>query len=304
MYTFGAFSTLRDHAAVDLFKRIFEDMGSGYISAELPYIFCNREPEDNRETDRYSAWLSDYIGKNGFGTKIVRFSSKKFAERSGKGADYYESAMSYLEDVGFDARNTNNLMIGFMKIVPAETTNKYTFINLHPAVPWGFTGAWEEVIWSQILDDSQTVGAMIHIATEEMDRGPVISYTHRAISPGTGNMMISLGSDLRKLYLDDPERFEELKNKQYKDNPTHRKMMVLHRAMRGDQFALESPLISVTMRGLGKGEVVITPEKDILKRSGKNLIKVFKDGICMNALVSEYMKDHGIEDWDYGWDDI
>jgi hypothetical protein len=147
---------------------------------------------------------------------------------------------------------------------------------------------------------------MIHIATDKMDRGPVISYTERAISPVTSSKMVILGprlSELCRLYKEkDMERFKEL-TKKYKDNPIHKDIMDLHMAMRGDQFPLEPPLLSVVMRGLGRGEVVINPEKDILKPSGKNLIKVLKDGICMNALVAEYMKDHGVEDYEYGWSD-
>ena len=52
----------------------------------------------------------------------------------------------------------------------------YPFLNLHPALPDGPIGTWQEVIWELIETRAPRTGAMIHLATEQVDRGPVVSY--------------------------------------------------------------------------------------------------------------------------------
>jgi phosphoribosylglycinamide formyltransferase-1 len=49
-------------------------------------------------------------------------------------------------------------------------------INLHPALPDGPKGTWEECIWSLIKEKADRHGVMIHIATEEWDRGAALTY--------------------------------------------------------------------------------------------------------------------------------
>jgi phosphoribosylglycinamide formyltransferase-1 len=49
-------------------------------------------------------------------------------------------------------------------------------LNLHPALPGGPTGTWQEVIWQLLEEEAAETGAMMHLATAELDRGPVVSY--------------------------------------------------------------------------------------------------------------------------------
>ena len=37
-------------------------------------------------------------------------------------------------------------------------------------------GTWQDVIWSLIEDGAQEAGGYIHLATEDLDRGPVLTY--------------------------------------------------------------------------------------------------------------------------------
>jgi hypothetical protein len=57
-------------------------------------------------------------------------------------------------------------------------------INLHPALPGGPTGAWEEVIDELIRQRAATTGAMMHLVTPELDRGPVVAYYSFPIQGG------------------------------------------------------------------------------------------------------------------------
>ncbi|MCL1810971.1 MAG: phosphoribosylglycinamide formyltransferase, partial [Methanomassiliicoccaceae archaeon] len=52
----------------------------------------------------------------------------------------------------------------------------YDMINLHPALPDGPKGTWEEVIWALIREGADRHGVMIHICTEEWDRGAALTY--------------------------------------------------------------------------------------------------------------------------------
>ena len=58
-------------------------------------------------------------------------------------------------------------------------------INLHPALPGGPTGTWEEVIETLVRERAETTGAMMHLVTPELDRGPVIAYYSFPIQGGT-----------------------------------------------------------------------------------------------------------------------
>jgi phosphoribosylglycinamide formyltransferase-1 len=49
-------------------------------------------------------------------------------------------------------------------------------VNIHPALPWGPRGTWQEVIHQLIAEDANEQGIMVHMVTKELDRGPVISY--------------------------------------------------------------------------------------------------------------------------------
>ena len=44
------------------------------------------------------------------------------------------------------------MLAGYMLILSKFLCNKFTFINLHPALPWGPKGTWQEVI-NQIINE-------------------------------------------------------------------------------------------------------------------------------------------------------
>jgi phosphoribosylglycinamide formyltransferase-1 len=68
------------------------------------------------------------------------------------------------------------VMAGYMLVASPAMCRKFAILNLHPALPGGPTGTWQEVIWRLIEDEAEETGAMIHLATAQLDRGPVVSY--------------------------------------------------------------------------------------------------------------------------------
>ncbi len=68
------------------------------------------------------------------------------------------------------------VLAGYMLIVGPEMCQKYKMINLHPAAPGGPQGTWQEVIWKLIERDAEETGAMMHLVTPELDKGPPVAY--------------------------------------------------------------------------------------------------------------------------------
>ena len=68
------------------------------------------------------------------------------------------------------------VLAGYMLYTGPELCRRFTMINLHPALPDGPIGTWQEVVWQLIEQRASETGAMIHLATEEWDRGPAITY--------------------------------------------------------------------------------------------------------------------------------
>ncbi len=65
---------------------------------------------------------------------------------------------------------------GLMLVVSEEIVNAFPALNLHPALPGGPVGAWQDVIWELIRRDAIETGVMVQLSTAEVDKGPVIAW--------------------------------------------------------------------------------------------------------------------------------
>ena len=68
------------------------------------------------------------------------------------------------------------VLAGYGLITDDELCNRYTMLNLHPALLGGPVGTWQYVIWKIIEEKAREAGAYIHLATEDLDRDPVLTY--------------------------------------------------------------------------------------------------------------------------------
>jgi hypothetical protein len=102
-------------------------------------------------------------------------------------------------------------------------------------------GTWQEVIWRLIEEHSDTAGAMMHIATPELDEGPVATYCKFAIR---GPAFDPLWGDI------DGRAVEELKAKEGEDN-------ALFREIRRHGVERELPLVVATLKAFAEGKVRI-----------------------------------------------
>ncbi len=178
MYQFGWFSTGRDEAARDLLRAVQSSIELGEIEAEIAFVFSNREPGESEESVLFFKLVEDYH------IPLVTFSYQKFKDRRGA-IDSHQQEGLPLWRFEYDREVMNQLqdfhpdlcvLAGYMLIVGKEMCRKYDMINLHPAAPGGPKGTWQEVTWQLIDNRAGETGAMMHLVTPELDKGPPVTY--------------------------------------------------------------------------------------------------------------------------------
>jgi folate-dependent phosphoribosylglycinamide formyltransferase PurN len=151
-----------------------DSIHSDDINGRISFVFSNREPGETNESDMFFELVRSYR------IPLVCLSHKKF-----KTAKEEDLSVTKEWRVKFD-REVNRkikafasdlcVLAGYMLIVSEELCQQHDMINLHPAPPGGPVGSWQEVIRTLIDNRADTAGAMMHLVTPELDRGPVVSY--------------------------------------------------------------------------------------------------------------------------------
>jgi phosphoribosylglycinamide formyltransferase-1 len=252
----GWFSTGRDEAARQLLQAVQDKSHSGDINGKISFVFSNREFGEAKESDRFFELVQSY------NIPLVCLSHKKF-KTAKKEEDldikkewrtkYDREVNKKIEPFAPDLC----VLAGYMLIVSEELCYKYDMINLHPAPPGGPTGSWQDVIWALIQNKSDTAGAMMHLVTPELDRGPVVSYCLFSIK----------GKPFAKY------RRQDDKN-------------MLFRLIRQHELAREFPLIILTLQSLSRGEVGIKDGR-VIDAKGKLI-----SGYNLSGKVDEEVKEN------------
>lgn len=186
MYKVGWFSTGRGQGSLNLLHAIVKAIKDGDVNAKIAYVFCSRELGDAEGSDRYINQAQAY------GLDLVTFSSKRFKPELRKTGKERPEALNrwrreYDREImkRLDSRSADiNVLAGYMLIVGAALCNKYDLINLHPASPDGPAGTWQEVIRQLIAQRAEQSGNMMHLVTEELDKGPPITYCTFSLKGG------------------------------------------------------------------------------------------------------------------------
>jgi len=232
MLKIGWFSTGRDEAARQLLQAVQYKSHRDDINGKISFVFSNREPGEAEESDVFFELVRSY------NIPLVCLSHKKF-----KTVDEEEEwRIKYDREINKKVKPFSPdlcVLAGYMLIVSEELCLKYNMINLHPAPPDGPTGSWQEVIRTLIQNKAETAGAMIHLVTPELDRGPVISYCLFPIKD----------EPFSRYWLSDD------------------KNMLFH-LIRQHELTREFPLIILTLQALSRGEVDIKDGR-IIDAQGK-----------------------------------
>jgi len=250
MYQLGWFSTGRGKGSRGLLNAVHDSIKSGELKAEIAFVFCSRERGETEATDIFLKMVEDYH------LPLITFSYQKFkskieATNTGQTEtlpswrlDYDREVMARLQGFHPDLC----VLAGYMLIVGKELCQKYNMINLHPAMPEGPTGTWQEVIWELIDSGAEATGAMMHLVTPELDKGPVVTY---CTFPIRGEPFDSYWAEIKG------QSLEQIKKEQGENNS-------LFKLIRQYGVARELPLIIATIKAFSQGKVKITTDKRVI----------------------------------------
>jgi folate-dependent phosphoribosylglycinamide formyltransferase PurN len=164
------------------------------------------------------------------------------------------------------------VLAGYMLVTGAEMCQKYNMINLHPAAPGGPKGTWQEVIWQLIDSQAKETGAMMHLVTPELDKGPTVTYCTFSIR---GKPFDRYWAAIKRLSLDSPQ------GKQARES--------LFKLIRKHGLAREFPLIVSTIKAFSQGKIKITEDKKFVDTRGR-LIK----GYDLTEEIDRIVKEEGL----------
>lgn len=250
MLRLGWFSTGRGPGSRNLLKAVMDKKEQGELDVEIAFVFCNwdNDEPDNPKRDQRQMFF-DMV--NGYGIPLVTASWKKFRPdlwdkdqvewRNEYGKLLRELTGKYEFDLG--------ILAGYMLWMDDETCKQYDMLNLHPALPDGPKGTWQEVIWQLIEESADSQGAMLHICTEEWDRGAALTYCRFPIrGDGYDALWNSMNDKLKDRSLAD------VKSCEGQDEPLFKKI-------REDGAKRELPLIVATIKEFADGRVCIKDKR-------------------------------------------
>jgi phosphoribosylglycinamide formyltransferase 1 len=169
----GWLSTGRDVAASNLLADVVARAQQDDVPLEIGAVFSDRERGEAPESDRFL----DLVDRLGF-PAVTLSSRESWAEARGRGVSRADWRQEYHRRVAELLKPFNLgvlVMAGYMLIASPELCRRFAILNLHPALPGGPKGTWQEVIWELLEGEAEETGAMIHLATAQLDRGPVVS---------------------------------------------------------------------------------------------------------------------------------
>ena len=272
MLSIGWFSTGRGEGSRGLLRFVQDRINWGLLDARIEFVFSNRDPGQAQGTDEFFRLVDSY------GMPLVTRSSARYRRsRSASGLSWAELRPEYdrlvLEDLQ-EFRPDVCVLAGYMLIFSADVCRRYPLLNLHPALPDGPIGTWQEVTWELIRQRASRTGAMIHLATEELDRGPVVSY---CTAPITGPDFDEAWQEVEGL---DLGKVREARGEE----------LPLFQQIRRAQYRREPYLIFETLRAVADGRVIIR-NGNVLDRQGRSVSVTVPPGLCLDEEIDRAMAD-------------
>ncbi len=178
----GWLSTGRDPAARNLLSEVVARAAADGLPLDLALVFCDRERGEAAESDAFLGLVER------LGIPAVTLSSAaswRAAQATGVPREtwrdsFHDEAMRLLAPHRLDLL----VLAGYMLIVSPAMCARYAMLNLHPALPGGPTGTWQQVIWELLGAGATETGALINVVTPELDRGPVVAFDRFPIVGG------------------------------------------------------------------------------------------------------------------------
>ncbi|MFN3505098.1 MAG: formyltransferase family protein [Caldimicrobium sp.] len=173
----GWFTTARDLAALELLRIVFREIQRGFLPLKIAYVFVSKEKD---ESDFAQKLIEEAESK--MGLPVITFSALRYEpELRRKDVEkwrtlYHREVLKRLPgEIDF------GMLAGYMWVASSEFCERLFLLNLHPALPGGPKGTWQEVIWQLISARACETGIMIHKATHELDEGPPLTFVRFSI---------------------------------------------------------------------------------------------------------------------------
>ncbi len=201
MMELGWYSTGRDEAARNLLLEVWDRKEKGELDVHIPFVFSHREPGESPGTAAGAERERFYDLVRSLGIELLALShltvepelrKEGLAETTdhaypsekllGWRNTYGERVIEMIEAAGYDPKVS--ILAGYMLIWSPVECRRFDAINLHPALPWGPTGTWQEVIWDLLWQGASEQGIMMHLVTPDLDRGPPVAYCSFPIRGG------------------------------------------------------------------------------------------------------------------------
>lgn len=261
MLNIGWFSTGRGPGSRGLLQFVQERLERNPIDARISFVFSNRAWGEADGSDQFFQLVESY------GIPLVTLSSATFRRNAGgpwaKLRPAFDQAVI---NALSDYRPDICILAGYMLIVGGAMCRRYPLLNLHPALPDGPIGTWQEVIWTLIEQRATRTGAMLHLATEQVDRGPLLSYCTASID----------GPDLAPYWQEIAGQNLPTLRAQHGEN------LPLFQQIRQAEYRREPYLLYETLRALAAGRVAI--------QNGQ----VSPTALCLDAEIDAAMAVDGV----------
>ena len=172
----GWFTSAGGEGSLGLFEATLTAINTKKINGSIDFVFINKDYGENKNSDKFM----EMVQHNKI--PLITLSSKKFKESKKKNwselrSNFDKEIINLLDDYNVDIA----VQAGYMLIAPLLCKHFMT-INIHPALPGETIGTWKKAIWDVIEKRSYENGAMVHISTDKVDQGKVLSFGKYSLS--------------------------------------------------------------------------------------------------------------------------
>ena len=192
------FATAKGTSSRKLLRAAVDAIADGRLDAEIVCVVCNRERGQSANTD---AFLDDV---DETGIPLIASSSREWRRRVGGAisipgqdlASWRRDYDRYLYDQLIEHAPDVGMLAGYMLVVTDVLCDQLPCLNLHPALPDGPIGTWQQVIHQLIAEQARTSGMVLQRVTTELDRGPTVTWAQYPIrGPQFDQLWAEFGSD-------------------------------------------------------------------------------------------------------------
>lgn len=269
MFSFGWFSSGRGQGSIDLLTTAHREISSGFIPGRIAYVFTDRGPGESPAADRFQAVVKS------LNLPLLTCSSLHLRQQIRQKAGDVEAARQEFDGrifkllAGYDANVV--VLAGYMLVLSPHLCEQLLCLNLHPAVPGGPKGTWRQVMWQLMAEEAGEAGAMMHLVTPELDKGPPVTYCRFSLQGSDFAPFWQAFKEKRRIF-----SLKEIRAKEGDQEP-------LFSYLRSQELRREFPLILLTLKNLASGRLTLTFQG--VREAGR----LVADGFDISSEVEAYL---------------